>query len=98
MTIHTTLTGSPYITIGTTVSYDFFRNEKGYVGLAGVQLKVEVQHYVGYGVVRNIWADNQEGTLNVRFNVETQSGSFLEVPMAGITGVVVEEEKEGEKS
>lgn len=77
-----------YITKGTKVRFDFFKKSPGFVSLAGGQDKFEAKHLTGEGIVRNIWADDPYGNVNLRFNVELPDGTFLVVPKAGILGVV----------
>jgi hypothetical protein len=78
---------APYVTKGTKVRFDFFKKTPGFVSLAGMQDKFEVRQMSGEGIVRNVWADDPHGNVNLRFNVELADGTFLEVPAKGVIGV-----------
>lgn len=55
-------------------------------------MKFEGSPVEGVGTVRNVWADDPEGKVNLRFNVELDDGTFIEVPSGGVTGVLAGEQ------
>lgn len=82
-----------YITKGTKISFRFFKaKELGTWSLAGAQTKFAADEISGTGTVRNVWADDPRGEKNLRFNVEQEDGTFVEVPVGGIVAVHTETE------
>lgn len=82
-----------YITKGTRVSFRFFKaKDLGTWSLAGAQTKFAADEISGTGTVRNVWADDPLGKKNLRFNVERDDGTFVEVPVNGVIAVDIETE------
>lgn len=78
-----------YITKGTRVQVSFFKSKPlGEFSLAGVQLKTAASLIEGSGTVLNIWSNDPQGLVNLRFNVQMDDGEIHEVPKAGIKTVL----------
>jgi hypothetical protein len=78
-----------YITKGTRVRVVLMTAQPiGDWSLAGMQMKLPVTREEFCGIVRHVWADDPQGTKNVRVQVELDDKSLRETPISTIVEIL----------